>query len=248
MGPGGIVKGNYDPKNLSQDQRQWLWGQFGHSGNAPIGYGGEGGGPNLTPGQPAPTPTIDPLALAGSLQQMQINANQPSIQTLQGQQSSLKDQYSSLLNAVLGQGSAAQNYTIGAAAANLGARGILPTSQLGQQTIGSALIPVTAQNQAAAAQVGMGSAQDLNQLAAQIAGLQAGNVPGAISAAPGFAGLSMLPSQIALTQAQAGATRFVPIPGYGIYDIQSKQMIGGLSGIPGQGVTNVNGVPSVYIP
>lgn len=36
--------GSYDPKSLSQDQRQALWEYFGHTGIAPAGYGGEGGG------------------------------------------------------------------------------------------------------------------------------------------------------------------------------------------------------------
>lgn len=40
-GPGGIIAGNYDPTTLTQDQRQWLWMAFGHSGEAPVGYGGE---------------------------------------------------------------------------------------------------------------------------------------------------------------------------------------------------------------
>lgn len=40
-GPGGIALGSYPPQSLTQDQRQWLWEQFGHSGQAPIGYGGE---------------------------------------------------------------------------------------------------------------------------------------------------------------------------------------------------------------
>lgn len=42
MGPGGITQGSYDATKLSQDQRQWLWENFGHSGQAPVGYGGEG--------------------------------------------------------------------------------------------------------------------------------------------------------------------------------------------------------------
>src|SRR3990167_9810911 len=40
-GPGGIALGSYPATSLSQDQRQWLWEQFGHTGTAPAGYGGE---------------------------------------------------------------------------------------------------------------------------------------------------------------------------------------------------------------
>lgn len=40
-GPGGITAGGYDPTILTQVQRQWLFEQFGHTGEAPVGYGGE---------------------------------------------------------------------------------------------------------------------------------------------------------------------------------------------------------------
>jgi hypothetical protein len=56
IGPGGIVAGGYTPQNLTQEQRQWLWDRFGHSGTAPVGYGGE-----LCQGNPNP-PTIAPTS------------------------------------------------------------------------------------------------------------------------------------------------------------------------------------------
>ncbi|MFC1749854.1 hypothetical protein ACFL2V_13730 [Pseudomonadota bacterium] len=37
----GIHPGNYNPKDLNQDQRQDLYELFGNSGTAPIGYGGQ---------------------------------------------------------------------------------------------------------------------------------------------------------------------------------------------------------------
>lgn len=52
-GPGGITPGSYPPQDLSQDQRQWLWEQFGHSGTAPVGYGGEGGSMSYSAGSGA---------------------------------------------------------------------------------------------------------------------------------------------------------------------------------------------------
>ena len=39
-----IAPGSYPPQSLSQGERQELWQYFGHSGEAPVGYGGEGGG------------------------------------------------------------------------------------------------------------------------------------------------------------------------------------------------------------
>jgi len=190
------------------------------------------GGGNTSNSGSNSTPS-DPLALAGSLQSMQVQANQPAIATLGSQQSSLKDQYSKLLDSVLGQGTVASNYSIKASNSALAQRGITSDSQLGEQTIADNLLPVTAQNQSAAAQVGQGSAQDINTLAGEIAGLQAGNVQGAIGAAPAIAGLAALPSQIALAGSQAGASgaqgRYIPIPNVGVYDVQAGHLIGNIS-------------------
>ena len=41
VGPGGIVPGDYDPQTLTQEQRQFLFEEFGNDGTAPVGYGGE---------------------------------------------------------------------------------------------------------------------------------------------------------------------------------------------------------------
>ncbi|MEL7434150.1 MAG: DUF1349 domain-containing protein, partial [Chloroflexota bacterium] len=41
VGPNGITAGDYPPGKLYQNERQWLFAAFGHSGTAPIGYGGE---------------------------------------------------------------------------------------------------------------------------------------------------------------------------------------------------------------
>ncbi len=56
VGPGGITAGSYPPQNLTQDQRQWLYQSFGHSGQAPVGYGGEGC--QSQPSQPPPPPVL----------------------------------------------------------------------------------------------------------------------------------------------------------------------------------------------
>lgn len=40
-GPGGITAGDYPPESLAQEQRQWLFEKFGHTGIASVGYGGE---------------------------------------------------------------------------------------------------------------------------------------------------------------------------------------------------------------
>lgn len=80
-GPGGIGLGQHDPKTLTQDQRQWLWEQNGHKGQAPIGYGGEApqkqvvnNAPTLTsflpsftpPPSPVPSATMQPKSASGA--------------------------------------------------------------------------------------------------------------------------------------------------------------------------------------
>ncbi len=81
-GPGGISKGSYSAQDLTQDQRQWLWEQFGHKGQAPVGYGGESTAPAFIPSlgnivqrfappfvpPPSPTPnaTVQPKGASGA--------------------------------------------------------------------------------------------------------------------------------------------------------------------------------------
>lgn len=131
-------------------------------------------------------PNNSPIALAQQAQQLQIQANQPAIATLGSQQTNMQSAYGSLLQSLLGQGTVASNYAQVGENSNLAGRGILPGTQPGGNSLynnqmSQALLPVAAQNQAAVGSVGLGSAQDLNALAAQIASLQAGNVPGALT-------------------------------------------------------------------
>jgi len=71
------VWGGYSPQSLTQGERQILWQHFGHSGEAPVGYGGEGGGGGITGA------TTDPIALAQQMYQLQQQFRQPAIQTLE---------------------------------------------------------------------------------------------------------------------------------------------------------------------
>ena len=147
---------------------------------------------------------------ANALQQMQIQANQPSIATLQGQETNLGSAYTSLLNSVLTGGTVAENQYTTAENNLLGQRGITNDSPLYGQQMGSALLPVESQYKTLAANVGMGSAQDINTLAGQIASLQAGNVPQALTTATSLAGLqeayaaNQLTQNTALQSAQLG--------------------------------------------
>lgn len=205
------------------------WRYDGHSWQPPAGYtdaiGGNGGAGGNS----------DPLALAKAAQQLQIQANQPAIQTLQGQQQSLKDQYSSLLASVLNQGTVASNYAQRAENTLLGQRGIVdPNSAFYGQQMTQALLPVTAQNQSAAANVGAGSAQDLNALAAQIAAFQAGNVPNALTFGGQISGQQTAlqqaiqaaqiqgSAQVAAAQAQP---KYVTYPNTGLFNTQNGQNV-----------------------
>jgi hypothetical protein len=181
------------------------WSQQSFTGGNPIGPGGS-----------------DPMAMVKAAQQFQVQANQPSIQTLQGQQGSLSSAYSELLKSVLGQGSVAMNTATTGENTLLGQRGITNDSPLYAKEMTSAQLPVTATNESNAAQVGMGSAQDINQLAGQIAGLQAGNVPNALTYGGGISSLQL---QAPLVAAQANQANFIPIPGVGVYNAQTGKMI-----------------------
>lgn len=162
------------------------WTAQSMTGGAPVNNGGAG--------------NTDPMALVRQAQQFQVEQNQPAIQTLQGQQGNLKDQYSKLLESVIGQGSVAMNTATSGENAFLASRGLLSNAGIGNNQLSQAQQGVMAQNQSAAANVGMGSAQDINQLAGQIAGLQAGNVPNALNFGGGVYGAGL---QIPLIQAQA---------------------------------------------
>lgn len=168
---------------------------------------------------------------AQQLQNFQVQANQPAIQTLQSQYNpttgtgALTQAYGSLLQSITQEEQPALNQTTLGAAQSLASRGILPTSALYQQTVGSALLPVTAQFGQLTAQTGLGETQDLAAVAGSIAQLQAGNPTASITGAQNLLGLqqtaqtlpSTIQSQIAqsnLANAQAGeantAARYIP--------------------------------------
>ncbi len=149
---------------------------------------------------------------AQALQQFQVQANQPAIQTLQNQYNpstgggALVDKYNDLLSSIKGVGSVAVNQATLGAANELGQRGLLPSSSLYQQSVGSALQPVTSGIQQNLATVGLGEQQDLGNIANQIAQLQAGNPTASITGAQNLLQLQqqqqLIPSQIGYTQAQ----------------------------------------------
>lgn len=160
--------------------------------------------PNYASATPASTPNL--LDTAKQLQQFQVQANQPAIQTLQSQQGDLKTKYDDLLASIKGQQATAEGYTTRATSSELGRRGLLPQSEEGQRTIASALQPLASQYQGLTAQTGLAQEQDMMSLAQKIASLQAGNPEGASSQALSLLGVQQSASnaaaQIALQQQQ----------------------------------------------
>lgn len=143
--------------------------------------------PNAT--TPAPsTASFDPIAAAGSLQSFYKTQNQPAITTLQSQYNpdtgtgALADRYSKLLESIKSTGSVAVNAQTQALNAGFAARGLAP-SEYTQTQLAQGLLPVTAQIENTQAQAGLAAQQDFGNIAAQIAGLQAGNPSAAITGA-----------------------------------------------------------------
>ncbi len=166
-GPGGIVPGNYNASQLTQDQRNWLFNYFGHSGQAPDGYGGEnapGEYGNYTPGESA----------AAIAQQNFQGQAQQGVQTLQTQQGNLAQQYAQLLQSVTGIYNPLEQQMTQTAGEAESARGLDPNSQLFQQQVQGALLPVYGSAASNEQAIGQGSINDMNTLAQAIASAQIG--------------------------------------------------------------------------
>jgi hypothetical protein len=242
-------------QNMNQANIQYLpqWRALGNNGDLPVGWTP----PSATPNSSNTNSNVsvpNAVDMAKQIRQFTIDSNQPQVQTLQSSVDPLKQRYSDLLSSIKGQQSVAEGYQTRATTSSLGARGLLPQSAEGQQALASALAPTDAQYQGLAAQTGLGEQQDLNSIAQQIAALQAGNPEGAISSASNLLGLQQQASQFAQSNAlqqqqlaqSAPASKFISIPGVGVYDILNKSIVNQLNGGGGSsGIQLINGVPYV---
>src|ERR1035437_85023 len=234
MGPGGIVKGNYNASTLSQDQKTWLYQQFGHSGDTPAGYGGEnvsGEYGNYSVGQSASD--VSAQNAQGAYKEGINNA----VSGLQAQGTNLDTQYGDLLTKVLGQGTVAMNTATTGENNYLASRGLQSNNGRGLNDMSSAQLAVSQSNQAAASNLSYTEAGLKNTLAQNIAGIQAGGAGTmaqlpldygslALASAANTANISLAGSQ----GAQAGAAaRYIPIPGIGLWDTQTNQFTGGVT-------------------
>lgn len=126
------------------------------------------------------------LNLAKRAQQMQVEANQPAIQTLNTQKSELDTKYDQLLTSIKGSEQVATNAQTLATNNELGRRGITSDSGLYQGQMASSLLPVATQFGQLLASTGLARQQDLGSIAGLIAQLQTGNVPQSLNFASGI--------------------------------------------------------------
>jgi hypothetical protein len=123
----------------------------------------------------------DPFALAQKTIQLQQQANQPAIQTLQGQVDPLKQRYSTLLDSIKGQQKVAEDAQTLATNNELGRRGISADSGIAEQQQASAQRPIAQQYENLAANTGVQQEHDLGGIAQAIAQLQSGAASSGIS-------------------------------------------------------------------
>ncbi len=181
------------------------WRALGNTGDLPAGWNGPGG----SPGNPN-TSGVAPVDVVGNAQKLldfQKQANAPVVSSLQSQQPGLEDKYTQLVNSIKGNQQLDTNRQTLATNNELGARGILSSSGAYQQDMANALTPIDQQYAGLTANANAGSIQDTQNLALQIAQLQAGNPDTAISGGLQVGGLqnqaSSIASQNALNAAQA---------------------------------------------
>lgn len=137
-GPGGIKPGSYDAKNLSQEQRNYLYRYFGNQGEAPIGYGGQGmfgDRGDIATGkarQDAIAPAVNSL-----------NESVPEIQNrysgqrsrLEANKQPLNERYSTLIDEIKGKNTNDVNQQTTVTRNEFGARGIPISSTNVQQEL-----------------------------------------------------------------------------------------------------------------
>jgi len=182
----------------------------------------------------------DVTKTAQQLHDFQVQANQPAISTLQSGIGDLGKRYSDLVDSIKGAGSVALNTATSQGAAALGARGLLPSSELGQTELKNAQLPVTAGIQSALAGAGVSQTESTNNILNAIASLQAGNPGGDITAASNLlaSNFQQIPNGASLFNVSNGQTTtpssFQPTLSTGNASIPSTNSTGNSSGLSSQ--------------
>lgn len=147
--------------------------------------------------QNAQKQTDQMFANAKRAQDMQIEANQPAIQTLNTQKTNLDSKYDDLLKSINSSEGVAADSARLSTNNELARRGISNDSGLYEREMAGAIAPVSAQFGQLKANTGLSREQDLTQLAQAIAQLQTGNVPNALNFSNGILSLQQQAQQIA---------------------------------------------------
>ncbi len=191
----------YAPNTVNQtvDYGGITWkGQPGGQWTAQTSTGG-----GAVPGQ-APN-TQDIVNNAKALNQFQIQQNQPIISALGTQQAGLDQKYKDLVSSIKGNQQLDTNRQTLATNNELGRRGISSDSGLYQQDLTNALTPIDTQYSGLLANASAGSISDAQNLALQIAQLQAGNPESSISGALNYGGLVNQANQLQSSNANNSA-------------------------------------------
>lgn len=204
--------------------------------------------PSQTSSNTYTAPNIDPVAQAQKLNEFYKTANQPAIQSLQSTKDDLTSKYSDLVASIKGNQQTAENSATLNTSNEYGARGLLPTDSFVKNQIQGAVNPIRSQYSGQLANAGLAETQDMGNIALQIANLQSGNPSGAVSSALSQLGLQQGASQFAQTlpiQQQQG--QYISIPGVGVYNISTGQIVNQLNGgaSSNNGIVYIGGVPYV---
>lgn len=108
-------------------------------------------------------------------------AFQPAVQKMESGISNTQTRFQELIDSIKQSGKVAENRQTVATSAELGRRGVLPTSGLGQQQLTDSLAPVTAQFAQQAAQTGVQGVSAENALLSQVSQLLAQGAQSGIS-------------------------------------------------------------------
>jgi hypothetical protein len=197
---------------------------------------------NSTPSSIDPQQAIqNALDAANKFKQFNIDSAQPQIATLQNNKSNLDTQYQSLLDSIKGDQSLAVNNATLNTNNELGKRGILGSSGDGQTAISQAQSQAAQPYSSLSAQTRISQTQDENNIGEKIAILQGGNPAGATQSAMGVNGLAAQLGQLGVQQqGQNLAANYIPIPGYGIYNTSTGQVMNALNGVSSNGMMTYN--------
>ena len=233
-------------QNQTVDYGGFRWKGYPGQVWTQVGVTGQNGSDNQ--GYNAQGQMTDPIQIAAEMQKQQVAANQPAIATLQGQGTTLADQYKTLLADINGQGQQTYNTATSGENAYLGQRGLLSQSGLGNNQLSQAQSGVAAQNAVNQQNVTTAGAGVQSQIAQQIAALQAGNLPQAENFAQSVyntqAGITNTNTaqNVALQSAQLAAAKPFEAAGGLVFNPSSNNFTKQGGGYGGGGDNNAQGM------